>query len=357
MSTFDHAFAGQVYQIRWLAPFQTTGLFPQARIIDSAGAVSSTVNLSANATIAYLYENSWTPGTEQSYTIVIDIYTDSGRTILHESFDSTTIHILVKDIGGGFRGGQLGSSKLDRNDIALLIDRISEEVWKKKFPSGETAQATLIEKSVFNVKRDKVKTDLKIPKVELSGLENRIAESESSVLGAIKVIQPEQISKSIMKETARLVSVIGDVQSKLSSKSDSLQVDLHKVGDMLVVLDESGAKKDLEFPIKNLQQICSDLQIKLGSFRKELPQDLSALRGDLQVMRSFFADELMPLKTSIEILQKELQVNESMMEMMNSKHTEKFNKMLSALQLALNKILLSNQVSLINGAKYSQVNE
>ena len=361
MANFQWAFAGQVFTIQWLAPFQTTGLFPQARIIDANGSLVSggPFNLTANATIAYLYENTgWTPASEQQYSIVIDVYTDAGRTTLHESFDSTTIDIRVKDIGASMRGGSLGgTNKLDRGDLALLIERISEEVWKKVFPTGKTAQTTLIEKSVFDAKRDKVKTDIKIPKVELSGLEDKITESELAVLGAIKVLQPEQINKAIVKESARLIFVIGELQQKLSVGADSLQSDVHKVADMVVNLDKSVAKKELAVPIGNLLTTCNDLQVRLDSIKKNLPVELASLKEELKSLQVFFQEILMPFKGSVEELQKELQINGAMMEVLDKKQLERFNKMAINLSAMLNKILLSNQISLVEGVKYSQINE
>ncbi len=153
---------GVATKLSWVAPWQTTGLYPRARILDSDGDLVTTVNLTANATITYYYEGSWTPSVEGEYRVVYDVFTDAGYTVYSTEIGSADEYIRVQKtltyqsyyVGGGGEGGDISEDN---------IKKIIDGVWSKILKTGKTADEILSNVSQFNVKTDIVKTDLVIP--------------------------------------------------------------------------------------------------------------------------------------------------------------------------------------------------
>lgn len=128
--------------LMWVAPFQTTGLFPQARVLDSDGDIEATVDLSANANIAYAYEGNWTPAAEGQYQVIYDVYTDSGRTILDEEFGSAYEFIRVRRISS-LSDTQIGGGGFGVDEMAAFGDAVSQRVWERGLENGLTAEQAL----------------------------------------------------------------------------------------------------------------------------------------------------------------------------------------------------------------------
>src|SRR3990167_7538444 len=167
----------------WQSPYRETDLFPQIKVLDSAGAVNATVNLSANATLAYVYEGSWTPEAEGEYRAYCTIYPTAvdrtAGTNAREDLSSTSETIRVRKIPTELRPTFGGTGGADIKDIKKAIKDAIVDFWKIKLGNNKTAEDTLITRSDFNAKDDLVKTDVVIPEFPLKDLKNFITEEIS----------------------------------------------------------------------------------------------------------------------------------------------------------------------------------
>ena len=217
---FRWCFAGVATTLSWNAPYQETGLYPQVKILDIDGAVSATVNLTANATLAYVYEGTWTPTIEGEYRAIYNIYTNSNHTVLSESISGIDEFIRVKKIpsreavvlGGG------GGEGLSKDEIEKIIDVYYQKI-----------KVELDKKSEFNPDVDKVKTDIKIPEVNLSRIESNIDDLMTYIFNykneIVKTIKNKDlpvnnIIQEIKNNNAQLRNLYGLVLSSLENKKE-----------------------------------------------------------------------------------------------------------------------------------------
>ena len=337
MSNFDWAFAGEAFYIRWIAPFQTTGLFPRARIINSSGSLVTTVSLTANATITYLYSGSWTPPNEGQFTVVIDVYTDSGFTTLHESFDGTTVDLRVKEVGGGFRGGALGGKEVKKPLTEEEVDRIARAVWQLKIGSGVSAEATLTAKSEFNPETDSVKTESMMTEINTDGLEGRLLHKleamESTMAESLKSLDSKdsilELGKLLGKQKNELFTTVEQL------KGGVLALSAEQKGDLGVVMNGVIAR------LESLERVLED---RLASLEFATPEMVYAVEERLEELHSAMPREMAALGELCKKILAEIVVNEKMLEALDNKESQRFRRLLSVLGQAAGEILMSNKL-------------
>lgn len=350
MANLLWGFSGIALRLEWVAPFQTTGLFPQARVVDSAGAVAATVNLSANATIAYLYGGSWTPPNEGQFIVVIDVYTNSGRTTLHESFDSTTMDVRIKEVGGGFRGGALGGGRgLTKADIREvledLVEKIAKKVWALKL-NGLMASTVLLKKSEFDPKKDEVKTDLEVPKtveIDYSEIKNLVKQEANNSLQSIErlVANSEgklvgQIKGEMANNAAEFTTRITTLENAQKNIMQGLigQITEARSGIVAVVkgLNLAGINQSVTGVGKTLQGKLDNLVALLDQTTASFQEMNHA--GIMKVMDQLRTQMEKTEKDSA-VLLGELETNSKMLEAFNKEEAKRFRELLAELQVLL----------------------
>jgi len=330
MANLLWGFQGTALRIEWLAPFQTTGLFPEARVVDSTGALVTTVDLTANGTIAYLYEGSWTPAVDGQYVIVIDVYTNVGQTTLHESFDSTTIDVRVRDIGGGFRGGSVGGlrGKLTKEELERLGKIVAREVWDRALKGGQTAEATLLAKSEFKPDEQVVHLNESFPSViEISnGLSAELGKTEERLIESFMVshrqILAEILTLPRKDQVEAIKKTLEDHYSEQSRLLRDFMIDLNSIDDLI-------RQFDLPRVIKGIQS--------LGQMVGAMDKGVFPLLNET--------------KTILDKLVDTLQTHGSMMEVMNQREAKRFAKfqgdILQILTASVKRIMTIQQMKMV----------
>jgi len=158
---------GAVIAIYSQSKLGETGLFPQAKILDSDGAVKATVNLSHLSD--GLYSGTGTAPSDEGYYVVQKIiYTDSGHTTQSgvDEIIKEELHVFHQQRIAA--GGRAASVNLD--PIFGRLDDIDKELKKK---------------SEFNPVKEKVSTDIDIKPTSLISVRESIKASEDKILAAI----------------------------------------------------------------------------------------------------------------------------------------------------------------------------
>jgi hypothetical protein len=144
--------------------------YPQAKIYDTAGTLVSTVNLSHSAN--GLYQGTYTPdGTYKYLAVHYIIYSNSGHTTENTQYSRTTDRIYCnKDyVTPGF--GSL-SATLAKEDIDRIVESLEKTI--EKNVNLQEILDEIRKKSEFNPKKDKVKTDIKIPVTNLREINDKL---------------------------------------------------------------------------------------------------------------------------------------------------------------------------------------
>jgi hypothetical protein len=249
MSSMRWCYPGVATLLTWNSPYQETGLYPQVKILDSSGALVDTIDLTANVTVTYVYQGSWTPTSEDEYTAIYTIYTDSGHTTISESISGMDEFIRVKRIpsreavvmGGG------GGEGITKNEIEKIIDNYYQKI-----------KVELDKKSEFNSETDKVKTDIKIPEVNLSNVESKFDDLRTYLFNykneIVKTIKSKDlpvnnIIQEIKNNNAQLRNLYGLVLSSLENKKEQKEnKDFNQITQDLknIIKNNSNQEKMLE---------------------------------------------------------------------------------------------------------------
>ena len=187
-----------------------TGLYPQAtiRTISAPTVIVDTVNLVevANGLYGLVWTNN---GQKTKYFTQTIVYTDSGHTTVHSTIrpDSDSINV-----GFNASGFSIGSKS------AVYKHKLTkEEILKIAKACYKLIKPELAKKSEFNPNKDKVKTDIVIPKVKIPPFPEMptvydIAKAIRNTLdidGKIKGIKfPQQKEAPTLKEIVSIIEPI-----------------------------------------------------------------------------------------------------------------------------------------------------
>ena len=286
--------------LRWQGRSTDTGLFPQVKIYDSAGALIDTVNLAHVA--SGLYTGTWTneasAGTKY-YTQTI-VYTGSYGGTASPVYrpDSDSINIDRFSSGGVFLGGggktrRFRLTKQEIEDIALVVK--------------EKLMPELDKKSEFNPESDPVS-------INLSDLEN-------SVIGNVKESQ-EKLAKQVgsvftllknnSKESSqKLLKALKDIQSKSNETNIEMQKLLKRLGldvnafeQILEIVKKSGDLSEQtnkvigEFTDGAKLMLSDEIQNKVAAALKDTVagKELEGIQNNIlltQAMSTFFGNATM----------------------------------------------------------------
>jgi len=275
MSNFRWGEAGVLQSIRWTDPYQTTGLFPQARVLDVDGDVVDTIDLDANTTIGYVYEGDHTPANEGEFEIVYDIYESAADrtagTPKSESISGESEVLKVRRIPNSnpIMAGGGGGAGVSSKDIDNISKKVSEEVWKKVISDNMTAAKILASRSDFNFENDKVMTDLEIPEPKintrelksmitdkLTGLTGMHSNTNKKVMGAIK-----DLDRNIKNSNQENIAV--------NSKLDNLLSSIDQFGILTNSISEMN-KKLASLDQHNILNLTANLQHELGQLASNM---------------------------------------------------------------------------------------
>lgn len=308
-------FAGESLIIPWTAPFQTTGLFPRARVLNSSGSVAETVNLSANGTIAYHYTGSWTPPSEGQFTAVVDVYTDSARTVLSDNISGADIHIRIKDISGS-RGAKhaLGAAKLSRKDMEMLVEEVAKRVWEYQLKSGRSANLTLSAKSEFDPASQVVKTDL-------TPLQASQREHERAITTEMR-LRLQDLKDGIQEGVLSLKGHVASMHGTMEEKMKELNLD--------------GAKGDIETKVVAMGDMVMEKMEGMIPMFDKIEQSMASMhtthmKETMRQYETYMAD----LSSQIQTLLASLTTQEQMLEAFNKEEQKRFKELLGQFQTIL----------------------
>ena len=208
---------GETIRLRYTSPLRNSSLFPTVRVLDSAsGDIIKTVELSANANISYVYENTYTTlGQEGTYHLVYTAYTagfgDTPSTLeldIDERLEVQTIAKMQPTVMGG------GITENDLDDIAKrVVDLLRPELSKEiNFPTQKETDLTPVLKAIE--KKDFVFPDFEQEKVDLKPLAKQLASLKKEIVEvAKKMSQAIKGIKFPVQEKVDLSSVLKAIAS------------------------------------------------------------------------------------------------------------------------------------------------
>lgn len=153
---FRWAQPGQKIRLAYNAGDRNTSLYPQAEILDTDNSSIAIVDLTLDVTRDGWYVGEYTPNVAGNYNIRYVPYSDAGHTVENTTYPTADDSLFVANLPTTIMGGGASSSVgFTQKEFDYLIDNI----WKKKFSDGRTAQEQLEAKSEFDPENDKVKID------------------------------------------------------------------------------------------------------------------------------------------------------------------------------------------------------
>ena len=340
----------------WQSPYRETDLFPQIKVLDSAGAVDATVNLSANATLAYVYEGSWMAEAEGEYRAYCTIYpTAADRTAntnAREDLSSTSETIRVRKIPTELRPTFGGAGGADIKDIKKAIKDVIVDFWKIKLGNNKTAEDTLITRSDFNAKDDMVKTDVVIPEFPLKDLKNFITGEISDSVADNNKFVSVFVKNKLEPQTKMFNQILKTLKllDKLPNKIDNYKTNLERLeisaNNNNQLTDDLGAKINGIFV--NLDKL-TFLSSQINNILAGVSQMNSNVKNlDLSKITKALKNELDNLNALIQLIYQEIGVSHKMMNGIDKNGKERIKILLSAMQKMARD--LSNNISHTNMA-------
>jgi len=251
-SNYRTATVGVSEPLRYGAESEITGLFPQATIFDSAGAVETTVDLTESGVQDGYYIGSVTISTEGDYDILYIAYTDSDHTTESElaprGSEVMQVRITSDDYGPAARDSAFGGV------LESDIDRIVEELKK-------ALKRDVVDLSGIEQKIDKIPEKIKIPTTDLSSIQKAInnikipdpALKLNQISGELLQMKKAISIKQVEGRLDNVEKMIQSIPVKDSDKFDNIldQVDsLEKMLDSLKgKIDEKDIKQQAELSV------------------------------------------------------------------------------------------------------------
>ena len=340
----------------WQSPYRETDLFPQIKVLDSAGAVDATVNLSANATLAYVYEGSWMAEAEGEYRAYCTIYpTAADRTAntnAREDLSSTSETIRVRKLPTELRSTFGGAGGADIKDIKKAIKDVIVDFWKIKLGNNKTAEDTLITRSDFNAKDDMVKTDVVIPEFPLKDLKNFITGEISDSVADNNKFVSVFVKNKLEPQTKMFNQILKTLKllDKLPNKIDNYKTNLERLeisaNNNNQLTDNLGAKINGIFV--NLDKL-TFLSSQINNILAGVSQMNSNVKNlDLSKITKALKNELDNLNALIQLIYQEIGISHKMMNGIDKNGKERIKILLSAMQKMARD--LSNNISHTNMA-------
>jgi len=340
----------------WQSPYRETDLFPQIKVLDSAGAVDATVNLSANATLAYVYEGSWMAEAEGEYRAYCTIYpTAADRTAntnAREDLSSTSETIRVRKLPTELRPTFGGAGGADIKDIKKAIKDVIVDFWKIKLGNNKTAEDTLITRSDFNAKDDIVKTDVVIPEFPLKDLKNFITGEISDSVADNNKFVSVFVKNKLEPQTKMFNQILKTLKllDELPNKIDNYKTNLERLeisaNNNNQLTDDLGAKINGIFV--NLDKL-TFLSSQINNILAGVSQMNSNVKNlDLSKITKALKNELDNLNALIQLIYQEMGVSHKMMNGIDKNGKERIKILLSAMQKMARD--LSNNISHTNMA-------
>ena len=340
----------------WQSPYRETDLFPQIKVLDSAGAVDATVNLSANATLAYVYEGSWMAEAEGEYRAYCTIYpTAADRTAntnAREDLSSTSETIRVRKLPTELRSTFGGAGGADIKDIKKAIKDVIVDFWKIKLGNNKTAEDTLITRSDFNAKDDMVKTDVVIPEFPLKDLKNFITGEISDSVADNNKFVSVFVKNKLEPQTKMFNQILKTLKllDELPNKIDNYKTNLERLeisaNNNNQLTDNLGAKINGIFV--NLDKL-TFLSSQINNILAGVSQMNSNVKNlDLSKITKALKNELDNLNALIQLIYQEIGVSHKMMNGIDKNGKERIKILLSAMQKMARD--LSNNISHTNMA-------
>ena len=340
----------------WQSPYRETDLFPQIKVLDSAGAVDATVNLSANATLAYVYEGSWMAEAEGEYRAYCTIYpTAADRTAntnAREDLSSTSETIRVRKLPTELRSTFGGAGGADIKDIKKAIKDVIVDFWKIKLGNNKTAEDTLITRSDFNAKDDMVKTDVVIPEFPLKDLKNFITGEISDSVADNNKFVSVFVKNKLEPQTKMFNQILKTLKllDELPNKIDNYKTNLERLeisaNNNNQLTDNLGAKINGIFV--NLDKL-TFLSSQINNILAGVSQMNSNVKNlDLSKITKALKNELDNLNALIQLIYQEMGVSHKMMNGIDKNGKERIKILLSAMQKMARD--LSNNISHTNMA-------
>jgi hypothetical protein len=348
---FKWGFNGVALTLSWLAPYQTTGLFIQARVLDSTGAVVATVDLTANATIAYNYEGSWTPAADGEYRAIYDVYESAAArtagTPKSESISGADDAIRVKDVTSTVNTTpQIFGNSVDLNEeqIKKISKDIIKSVWKEKLSNGATAEDTLITRSDFDPEHQLVKTDIKIPEVSFTDLEDKI---DVILKRSNKADVKKELAKLLKDNESFLSDKFKDIITEIQNKYNQNDVVIGYFEELRQTIIENAYKGSDD---KKILDKIEESNAKNSQKIEEVAQNISSLLDNTKEnIDSIKFVELSQALDSLNTIIEQNATNNKMMEALNSEDGKRIKIVLEAINGLSKKI--SQDVEKINLGK------
>ena len=149
---------------------RATDVYPKAFVYNSAGTEITTVNLSHIANGFYV--GSYTPdGTYETLKIHYVVYSDAARTVVSDVHGGSEEFLYVKYAWKPQGFGSV-STVLSKEDINKIVESLEKTI-EGKINLQEILDE-LRKKSEFDPKKDKVKTDIKIPAISLREVNDKL---------------------------------------------------------------------------------------------------------------------------------------------------------------------------------------
>jgi hypothetical protein len=236
---------------------RSTNKYPQAKIYDISGNLITTVNLTHVA--SGLYQGTYAPdGTYKHLVAHYLVYTDSGHTVLADSGDYSAVSdkiYVAYDAKPSF-GGVVSEVKLSEKDYETIANKVAElQADKMK----ELLEA-IGRKSEFDPTKDIVKTDIKIPQINL----REIKDTLDLIIMEMKKPKDKMVQKDYLPELKKIQTLISVIKipdnSDLKRGIESLKSPEFKKDDIVKIASLLGRiikNDDLEKMIEvlNLEEI------------------------------------------------------------------------------------------------------
>jgi hypothetical protein len=360
MTGFRWGFANVALTLRWASPYREEGLFPQVKILDSDGDVDSTVNLSANSNLAHVYENTWTPTAEGDYDAIYIVYpTAADRTNgtnAREDLSSGDEAIRIKRIPTDVRP-MLSGGGAELKEIKKAIKDVIVDFWKYKLNNNKTAEDTLVSRSDFDVEKDIVKTNIKIPKFSTKDLKDFITREISESVSDTNRNMALLIKKRLEPSAKLLNQVIEFVKpiSELSSKISGFKTDIGKLN--VSIKSNSQISTNLKAKVSGITNNLDKLQSITGQVNNLLlgvNQINSNVKGlNLSKVVKSLRSELDNFNALLQLTFDEINKSQKMIDGLDQKEKERIFILLDAMQKMasqlINNISKTNMVNIHNG--------
>jgi len=307
---------GETLKLFWQSSDKTSTLYPQATIKDASGTTIATVNLSHS--VNGLYTGTTTLSSTGNYTAQIIVYTDAGYTT--ESgvdavvTDSICATYSFKPI---FGGAPTGITKEEIEAIRKPLEEMIKELERK-------LRDELKKKSEFDPKEDLVKTDIKIPQINLREIKDELNKLLLEIRNKkeIKVAQ-----KDYSSQLKKIEALIGSIKIPevnllpLLESINNIQFPKDEILNLKNLVLSSG--KELSGNINGLpfDEIKSKLDQKAKKL-KEISDKIAQIDGEQIKNKDIKQFGLLLLETKMY-----LTTIEKMLEVLNTQEDKRFKEL------------------------------